>query len=200
MDIRKKTTTAVIWSAAQGWGGQLIAFVVYALLARYLEPRDFGLVAMAGVFIAFTQVFVDQGLSIAIVQRDELTASHLDTAFWTNIGAGLGLAALCAILAKFIGALYQQPELVPVLQVLSLVLLINSFCSVQSSLLRRRLEYKPLATATLSGTLSGGIVGVGMAISGYGIWSLVGQQLTARSVQLIMLWVAQRLATSTGLV
>ena len=72
MNLRQKAVKGVVGSAIQSWGRQAIAFIVFALLARLLAPEVFGLVALAGVFLAFTQVFLDQGFADGIVQREQL--------------------------------------------------------------------------------------------------------------------------------
>ena len=185
----RSTSKAVAWSALQSWGGQLAGFIVYAILARYLEPEAFGLIAMAMVYIAFTQLFVDQGLSVAVIQRAELSNLHLSTAFWTNVVAGLLLSGCGYFLAQTIGSFYNQPNLIPVLQTLSVLLFTNSLCSIQSAIYRRNLNFKPLALAALFSSSIGGFIGVVMAIRGFGVWSLVGQQVSASLIQICILWI-----------
>ncbi len=180
---------AVLWSALQGWGGQLIGLGVYLLLARLLGPRDFGLIAMAFVFIAFTQVFVEQGLSAALIQKEELEDNHISTAFWSNSAAGLILMMLGIASAELIANFFKEPELEPIIRILSLLLFINSLGSVQSALLRKELRFKAIAIRTLSGLVIGANVGVTMALKGYGVYSLVGQQIAGSIVQVILLWV-----------
>lgn len=188
MNIRARTGTAMSWTAIQGWGGQIIGLIVYALLARYLEPTDFGLVAMAMVFIAFTQIFVEQGLSVALIQRKDITDEHLNTAFWTNVVAGVILSILGMGAAAIVSNIVNQPKLLPVLQAISLTLAINSLVSVQMAIFRRNLNYKPLAYSAFASTVIGGIVGVVMAVNGYGVWSLVGQQIVTRITHVLALW------------
>lgn len=188
MSNLKTASKAVAWTALQGWGAQLIGFLVFALLARFLTPEEFGLVAMAMVFIAFTQIFVDQGLSIALIQRHDLTEKHTNTAFWTNIAAGILLTITSFILSNAVAEFYKVPELAEVIRYLSLLLILNSLFSVQSALFRKDLNYKPLAISSLSGSVVSGLIGVTMAIKGYGVWSLVAQQIILSLVRIICLW------------
>ncbi|MBD0389094.1 MAG: oligosaccharide flippase family protein [Nostoc sp. C3-bin3] len=116
MNLRQKAVKGVVWSAIQSWGRQAIAFIVFALLARLLAPEVFGLVALAGVFLAFTQVFLDQGFADAIVQREQLDPEHLDTAFWTNLGIGLLLTLLGIAVAGLVADLFNQPQLTPIIR------------------------------------------------------------------------------------
>lgn len=182
------TLLGVLWSALEVWGGRVIKFAIFLLLARLLQPKAFGLVAMAGVYLAFLNVFVNQGFAAAIVQRDELEDGHLDTAFWANLGAGAFLAAGSVLAADPVARLYGEAELAPVVRWLSLSLIITGLVGVQSALFSRKLDFKLLSIRTLSGQIAGGIVGITMAFMGYGVWSLVAQQLTSNAVGGVLLW------------
>jgi PST family polysaccharide transporter len=190
MNLRQKAVKGVVWSAIQSWGRQAIAFIVFALLARLLAPEVFGLVALAGVFLAFTQVFLDQGFADAIVQREQLDPEHLDTAFWTNLGIGLLLTLLGIAVAGLVADLFEQPQLTPIIRWLSLSFLLRSLSAVQEAIFRRNLAFKALAVRSLMAVVAGGLVGVTMAFMGFGVWSLVGQQLVDSLVQVIVLWLA----------
>lgn len=188
MTLREKAIKGVMWTAIQSWGSQVISFAVFLLLARLLEPKVFGLVALASVFFAFMQIFLDQGFGQAIIQRQELDQEHLDTAFWTNISIGVVLVGLSVAAAGLVAALFKQPMLTPIIRWLSLSFLFGAFSSVQNAILSRELAFKTLATRTLIATFAGGIVGVVMALLGFGVWSLVGQQLTNGLVGVLVLW------------
>lgn len=188
MNLRQKAAKSVAWSALENLGTQAIYFVLFLLLARLLEPEVFGLVSLAGVFISFMMVFADQGLSDAIIQRQELEAEHLDTVFWTNLGIGVLLTLISIAAAEQVSLFFKQPQLTPVIGWLSLSFLFNAFSSVQQALLRRQLAFRALAVRSLVAIALGGIVGVTMAYMGYGVWSLVGQQLVNRLVAVLALW------------
>lgn len=188
MSLRQKAVRGVVWSAIQSWVSRSISFVVFFLLARLLAPEAFGLVALASVFLAFVQIFLDQGFSQAIVQRQELQPEHLDTAFWINIGIGGLLTALSITCASLVANFYREPQLIPVLRWLSLSFLFLALSSVQQAILQRKLAFKALAIRSLAAVCVGGIVGVVMALVGLGVWSLVGQQLTGGLTQALVLW------------
>src|SRR5512134_2728554 len=97
-NLREKAINSVVWSATQTWGVRLISFLVMIALARLVAPQAFGLVAYAIVFVAFAQIFVDQGFSDAIVQFSQLTREHLDTAFWVSLFTG-GLLTIISAFA-----------------------------------------------------------------------------------------------------
>lgn len=187
-NLRKKTITGIIWSAIQNWGRQIIASIIFFVLARLLGPESFGLVASAAVFLGFVEVFLDQGFSTAIIQRLEIEEQHLDTAFWINLLIGLILTTFSFFSAKFIATFFNQIELVNIIRCLSFVFILNSLSSVQEAILRRKLEFKPLAIKELAGVSIGGLVGLVMAFQGFGVWSLVCQQIVNSFVKVSTIW------------
>lgn len=189
MSFEQKSITGVLWSAAQKWGSRLIGVVVFFLLARLLTPEDFGLSALAMVFIYFAQAVVAQGFVEAIVQRENLHPDHLHTAFWANIGAGVFISALAVVFAPWIASVVNTPALVPVLRWLTFSFFLSALCGVPTAILQRNFAYKVLAVRYLVGIVLGGIVGVAMAFMGYGVWSLVAQELVYRTTSTISLWI-----------
>jgi len=187
-NLRQQAVKGVLWSAIESWGRQVISFAVFFILARLLGPETFGLIALASIFLAFLQVFFDQGFTQAIVQRQELELEHLDTAFWANLGISVLLATLCVIGASFVGNLFKEPQLIPIIRYLSIGLLITAFSSVQNAIFQRKLEFKTLATRSLVAVAIGGVVGITMAFMGFGVWSLVGQQLSNNLAGVLIIW------------
>ena len=176
------------WTVVHTWGGQALSLVIFVILARLLTPADFGLVALASVFVALAQLIVDQGLGDALVQRREITESHIDTAFWVAVATGSSLTVLAYLLAWPISALVREPDLAPVLQVLSVVYFLSALTSIPIALLTRQLAFRVLAMRAVVSIAIGGAVGIAMAILGYGAWALVGQQVAAAVVSVALLW------------
>lgn len=188
MNLREKAIISVLWSATQTWGVRVISFLVMIVLARLVAPEAFGLVAYATVFLAFAQIFVDQGFSDAIVQFPQLDREHLDTAFWVSILTGGLLSAISFGASDAVAALFHEPQLAPILKWLSPVFFLSALSSVQQSILRRNLAFKALTLRSLTANLSGGLIAVIMAFGGYGVWSLVAKLLVSALVNMIMLW------------
>ncbi|MEM1169034.1 MAG: MOP flippase family protein [Cyanobacteria bacterium P01_H01_bin.35] len=188
MNLQQKAVKGIIWSALQKIGSQLISFIVFFLLARLLQPEDFGLISLASVSLAFIEVFLDQGFAQAIVQREELEPEHLDTAFWTSLCLSTLLMSIVITIAGFFAQTFEEPELIPIVRCLSLSFLFFAFNSVPQALFQRQLAFKELAIRSLLASLFGGGVGVSMAFLGFGAWSLVGQQLVNGLVGIIFLW------------
>ncbi len=188
MSLRRQAARGVLWSTVQHWGSSLVTVGVFAALARLLEPTAFGLVAVAMVLIGLLQVFLAAGLSQALVQRESLEPEHLDTAFWLNVTAGVGLGLACMLAAEPIAALYGLPDLAPIIRWLSVSIPIGALSVTQQAILHRALAFKSLAVRTLLATLAGGAVGIGMALAGKGVWSLVAQQICSSFVGMVVLW------------
>jgi len=186
--LRHKVARGLTWTMLHTWGGQLLSLLVFLVLARLLTPDQFGLVALAAVFVAFAQLIVDQGFGDAIIQRPGVTRAHLDTAFWVAVVTG-GVTSLAGILlAGWIADLLQQPALAPILRVLSLAFMVSALSSTQMAILRRELAFRSLALRGLAALFGGGVVGVTMAFMGFGAWALVGQQVASTLISAIALW------------
>ncbi|MGB3765848.1 MAG: lipopolysaccharide biosynthesis protein [Phormidesmis sp.] len=188
MSLRQKVIHGTLWSAIESWGAQLASTAVFLLLARLLGAEAFGLVALASVFLAFMQLFLDQGFSLAIIQRDNIETAHLDTAFWTSV-----LMAALFVLgtvsgAGFVANFYSEPSLAPIIQWMSLSFLFGGLSSIQSAVLRRNMQFKKLAARSLVATVACGIAGVGAAYMGLGVWSLVIKEIVFGLTGAILLW------------
>jgi PST family polysaccharide transporter len=190
MSIKQKTIQGIFWSGIQNWGSQAGSFIVFLILARLLTPEAFGLVALANVFINFMQIFLDQGFAQALIQKQEIEDKEINTAFWTQIFIGCLLTIIGFITASLISQSFHKSKLELILKVLSFLFIISSFSQIQRALLKRHFNFKAIAVRALLGIIIAGIIGIYMAVSGLGVWSLVGQQLTYESVGVIVLWKA----------
>lgn len=189
-DLRGRAVRAVAWSAVQNWGSRLVSFVVFALLAQLLDPEAFGVIALAGTYIAFLRVLVDQGFAAAIIQRDEVEKGHLDTAFAVNMAMSVVLMAASGPVADPIARLFDTPDLGPIIQALAPAFVLAALAGVQQALFERRMQYRVLAIREFAASCVAGLVGVGMAWYGWGVWSLVGWFLTERATAVVVLWIA----------
>jgi len=188
MNLKEKVIKGVMWSATEKWGQQAISFVVFLFLARLLAPEDFGLVALASIYIELIGVFLDMGWGVAIVQRVDLEDAHLDTAFWINIVMGVFFAVSGILLSGVISNIFNEPRLSPIVAWLSISFFISSFSLTQQAIVQRKMDFASLAVRSLIAKLCGGIVGVSLALAGFGVWSLVAQSLVSGFVSVIVLW------------
>jgi PST family polysaccharide transporter len=184
----KSLKNAFGWSLVQHWGARAISFSVFFVLARLLTPADFGLVALSSIVIAFTEIFIDQGFSDAVVQSHDDSDSFLSTAFWVNMSVATVLVILVVLTSTYLARLFHAPKLVPINRVLSLTFLLTALSSVQIALLRRRMDYKSLAARTTAANLISGIASITLAFLGFGVWSLVVQQIVFGIVSTVVVW------------
>lgn len=180
----------VAWSAAQALGSRLLTILTFIVLAHLLGPRSFGIVAFASVAIAFLNTFVALGLAQAIVQIPTLEKRHLDTAFWVSNGLGLLLAVAVVASSWPLARLFHVPAAAPVLQVLSLGFLFTALASCPTAILQRRMAFRSIALRFTVGSLVGAVAGIGLALLGAGVWSLVAQTLCTSATGLVVLWSA----------
>jgi PST family polysaccharide transporter len=188
MDLHHKTFKGAIWSTVGKWSDKLISTAVFFLLARLLAVEDFGLVALATVILTFVETIVDQGFSQAIIQRQDIDSKHLDTAFWCEVGISFALTLAIILIANPISILFKSPQLTPIICWLSISFLFKGLSSLQETILRRELDFKTISIRRVIGNLAGGTVGVGMALAGFGVWSLVGKQLVDVAIGIPLLW------------
>jgi O-antigen/teichoic acid export membrane protein len=183
---------SLLWSGVQQFVTFGIQFAVGVVLARLLNPYDFGVVAMQGVFFAISNAFIDCGLEGALIQKKECTKADANSAFLFSSAISIALYVLLFFAAPVIEDFYHTPNLGKVLRVSALVLMINAVGIVPRSLLQRQLRFKELAVASTSISLLAGIVGVWMAYNGYAYWALVGQTLLGAALMNLAYYVYAR--------
>jgi PST family polysaccharide transporter len=186
--LQQRVARGLTWTLIDTWGTQLLGLIVFVVLAKLLLPDDFGLVALAAVFVAFAQLLVDQGLGDALIQRRTVTRSEIDTAFWVAVVTGILLTAIGIVIAEPMAQALHQPRLAPIIQALSLTFVLAALNSIQMALLRREMRFRSLAIRKLSAVAGGGAVGIVMALGNYGAWALVGQAITNAAISVVMLW------------
>lgn len=173
----RSVAKAALWRFVEAAGGEGMALLVFIALARLLLPETFGIVALAGVAVGGLTVVVQMGLSEAVVQGREAAERRLATAFWCGLLLGLALLALVAAAATPAARLFGEPDLAPVLASLGLVLPIAGAATVFQAILVRRMAFKAIALRSLTAAGVGGAAGLGLALAGAGVWSLVAQQI-----------------------
>ncbi|MEQ5679570.1 lipopolysaccharide biosynthesis protein [Providencia rettgeri] len=186
-NLKQKTTSSLKWSAIERLVTQLVQLIVMLVLARILGPHAFGLIGMLAVFIAVSQVFVDSGLSSALIRKLDRSELDYSTAFYFNIGIALACYALLYFCAPYIAHFYQQPELTPLTRVLALVVIINSFGIIQRTKLSIKMDFKTQAKASLIAVTISSLTAFCLAYYNFGVWSLVAQTLVYATFNVIFL-------------
>lgn len=178
----------VIWSLSQRFGTMIISFVSNVILARLLTPDDFGMIGMLMLFIAVANTFVDSGLGSALIQRKEISQADKSTVFFANLFISLLIYVILFLASPWIADFYNMPFLKILCRVQSLVLVLQAFCVVQTSLLIKYMDFKKLAVCNLFGSSIGAIIGIILALNGAGVWSLAIKTISTTFFVTISLW------------
>jgi O-antigen/teichoic acid export membrane protein len=178
----------VFWSLIEQFGSQGINMAVYFVLTLCLQPTDFGIVTMAGSWLALEAVFSELGFGAAIIQRKELNDDHLSTVFVINICSGVLLTGSSLILSWPCALFFKTPQVQPIMAALSFGFLIDAFSLTQRAILRRKMRFKLLAIRTILSLCVGGTVALVFAHFNFGVWSLVAFSLTNSVVGLCLFW------------
>lgn len=185
----KSVFSNFIWRFAERCGAQLVTFIVSIVLARILMPEDYGTVALVTVFTTILQVFVDSGLSTALIQKKDADDLDFSSVFYFNFAVCIILYLIMFFAAPFIASFYGMPELVLIVRVISLTILISGVKGVQQSYVSRNMLFKRFFYATLGGTIFSAFLGIAMAYAGFGVWAIVAQQLSNTAIDTLILWI-----------
>ena len=183
--IKQKTVRGILWNSIEKFLVKGSSFIISIILARILSPSDYGLIGMLAVFISLSNVFIESGLSKALIQKQNCTDTDYSTAFYTNIIISIVIYVILYFAAPYVAKFYHEPQLCAILRVLSVNFVLGSLNVVQRTKLMSRMDFRSLAFVNFIGTVSGGIIGIIMAYSGCGVWSLVGQSIAVTFATII---------------
>ena len=188
INLRQRTiSSGLVTAAAQG--AQFFLNLGYIMvLARLLAPQEFGLVAMVTTVMGFLRIFQDAGLSMATVQRQEITHAQVSNLFWVNVAMGGVTTLLVAASAPAVAWFYREPRLIGITLVLSITFVLTSSTVQHIALLNRQMRFGVIAMVDVVSMLAGYLTGIGMALSQYGYWALVGASVTQVAIKLVLTW------------
>jgi O-antigen/teichoic acid export membrane protein len=188
-EIAQKTAWGFIWNFSAYFLGKLVVLITTSILARLLAKSDFGLVAVAVVAINYLSVLKDLGLGVALIQRKGDVREAANTVFTINLLIGLVLSAIIIPLAPFVAAYFRDPQVTPILRWMGISFVIHALSSVHINRLVRDLDYRRKLVPELGSALTKGVVSIGMAYLGYGVWALVFGQLAGAAVAVLLVWI-----------
>ena len=189
MDLKHRVANTVKWNIIDRVASQVLYAVTGIVLARMLSQSDFGLVGAILVFQAFALVFVDSGFSSALVQRKNPDEKDYSTVFWFNLAIAVVLYGLLWLLAPWIASLFQNDaRLIPLARVMFLAIVINATAIVQTNRLMKQMDVRLVAVSNALGLTIAAVVGIWLAVAGFGAWAIVWQTLTLNAVKSLVLW------------
>lgn len=186
--LKHKAVAGVLWSSVQQFGTSIISFLSNIVLARLLTPNDFGCIGLLAIFIAISNVFIVGGFISALIQKKETTSLDYSTAFFWNIVVSLFCYILIYLIAPKIAVFYRISMLTDIIRVLGLVLIINALSVVQSTILRKSFQFNKLAKIGIFSTVFSVCIAITLAYKGWGVWSLVAQQIVFSVCNAGCLW------------
>lgn len=186
--LKNKTVKGTFWSAADAFLGQGVLFLVGIVLARLLSPEEYGLIGIVIIFTTVMAAIMDSGFSSALIRKIEVKDEDYNTLFVFNLSVSVVLFVLLYAGAPWIAQFFERPQLVALVRVMGSILILQSLCIVQETILKRRIDFKTRTKASFISAVTSGAIGIGMALGGYGVWSLVGQQLSRQFIYSCCLW------------
>lgn len=186
--LKNKAVRGVGWSFVDNIANSGITFLVGLVLARILTPAEYGVMAMVTIFIAISNSIVDSGFSNALIRKMNIERVDYNTVFYFNLVVSLVLYILLFLGAPVISTFFKEPILLDVMRVIGWVLVINALAIIPRTILVRNVDFKTQTKVSLISSILSAVVGIGMALTGSGVWSLVGQQLSRQFLNTMFLW------------
>lgn len=186
--LKNKTVKGTVWSSLDAFLGQGITFLVGLVLARLLSPEEYGLIAIITIFISVFNSIVDSGFSNALIRKQDATEADYNTVFYTNLAISAVLSTALFFGAPRIADFFSRPQLTPLTKAMSSVVIINAFAIVQNIRLTKNIDFKTKTKVSLIASLTSGVIGIAMAFGGFGVWSLVAQQISKQLLNSVFLW------------
>lgn len=190
--LKDKTVKGTFWSAADAFLGQGVTFIVGLVLARLLSPVEYGLIGICTIFIIVLTGIVDSGFSNALIRKKDTTNEDYNTMFITNMVVSVVLFGLLFVCSPLIANFFAREQLVWLVRAMGLILILQALSITQVTILTKRIDFKTKTKASLVSAVLSGVIGIGMAFAEFGVWSLVGQQLSKHLLYTLCLWFFNR--------
>lgn len=187
--LKEKTVKGTIWSAADAFLGQGVTFIIGLVLARLLSPEEYGLIGIVTIFTTILLGIVDSGFSNALIRKIKVEEEDYCTLFIVNMTMSVLMYAILFLGAPAIAYFFGQPQLVSLCRVTGLILIFQALSIVQYTILSRNIDFKTKTKASIISAVASGVLGIAMAFFGFGVWSLVAQQLSRQLIYSVCLWI-----------
>ena len=186
-DLKQKMLSAMTWSTVDRFGQQAVQFVIGLILARLLTPDDYGLIGMVMVFVSLSTALVDGGFGQALIRKQNADETDYNTVFYFNIAISVSLYIILFFLAPSIAGFFNQPQLINISRVIFIAILFNALYLIPVAKMVRNLDFKNGAKINIFSVTCSGVAGVTMAFNGFGVWSLVAQQVLFHFFRMVSL-------------
>lgn len=182
----------VAWSAVERFSTLGIQFVLNIIIARILSPTDYGIIGMLAIFLSISQCLIDSGFTNALIQSKERKSNDYGTVFIFNLIISVVLYLILFVCAPAISRFYNMEILTPVLRVVGLNLIITALSNVQKTIFTINIDFKTQSFVSIPSAVISGVIGLIMAYSGFGVWSLVAQTLSNGFLTTVLFWILSK--------
>lgn len=187
-NIKNKTVTGFFWQLSQKVLCQVVSFGISVVLARLLLPSDYGVIAICSMFLVLTGIFIGGGLGTALVQKKNADDIDFCTVFYSGLVLSIVVYLAVFFTAPYIAIFFKNEQITAVIRVLALSMPIGTLSGVQNAFVSKQMIFKKFFYSSLIGTIASGAVGLGMALTGFGVWALVGQNLVSTITNTLVLF------------
>ena len=191
-NLQKSTLSGMFWKFGERIGAQLVSTIVAIVLARLLTAEDYSIIGIVTIFFTFANVFISSGFNTALIQKKKTDIEDYSSVLFVSLGVAIVIYGILFFSAGVIANLYETPLLVPVIRVMGITLIINSFKSVLCAYVSSTLQFRKFFFSTIIGTIISAFVGITMALNGFGPWALVAQQMTNSVIDTSVLFLTTR--------
>ncbi|MEG1525558.1 MAG: lipopolysaccharide biosynthesis protein [Clostridia bacterium] len=189
-NIKQKAISGLFWKLMENGGTQGIAFLTSIVLARLIDPANYGVLSLTVIFTSIASVFVQRGFSLSLVQKKDADETDFSSVFYFSLVLALVLYLSLWISAPWIADFYHTPQVKQVLRAISLILVFGAVTSVQNAIIMREMAFRQRFIASVVSVVLSGTVGITMALLGFGVWALVAQQLLDSLIMCVGLSIA----------
>lgn len=192
-ELKRQTLSGMFWKMSERILAQLVSLVVSVVLARILMPDDYSIISIVMIFFTIADVIISGGLNTALIQKKDADEKDYDTVFTTCFIASLIIYIIIFFSAPFISRLYKKPLLIPAFRVMGFVVIINAIKSIVTAFTSAKLQFKLFFWATFIGTVISALIGIFMALHGFGPWALIAQHMSNYLIDTIVLLFATKI-------
>lgn len=191
--IKAKAFSSAIWKFMERILAQGISLIVSIIIARILDPDDYSVVSVVTIFFAFANIIISGGLNSALIQKRNSDSDDYSSVLIFSVAVSVIIYIVLFVCAPYIALIYKKPLLIPVIRVMCLILPIMAIKSIWCAYISSKLDFKKFFFATIGGTLFSAVIGIVMALKGFGAWALVAQQMSNTIIDTIILVLTSRL-------
>lgn len=188
-NLKERAIDGAIWKFAEKLGMQLMQIVIQIVLARILLPEDYGIIGLLSIFINISDVFILQGFTTALIQKKDADSIDYSSVFFANFLMSVAIYVVFYLISPSVAQFYKTPALCNVMRVMSINIIIGAFCAVHNAIVSKNLQFKISFLRNIANTITQGVVGIGMACMGCGVWSLVGSKIAGTFIGMVILCV-----------